>query len=418
MTRSRSTSRSVGLGRPEVIPSCRTSPASPSSSSVSPWRRGTRSVVRRQPKRPHRWRRPSRCNRLGTDPSRRNGYTYTDPYRRPPKRQVNIATDMQRSVVTSIHRCDRCGGVVSSSTIVVFTSDNRAEKFSWPDGGTSPFRGEKGLGWEGCFRTPFLIRWPGRIPGGQVLNGIMSLEDVVPTIMAAVGVPDVKEQLLEGSQAGDKQFRIHLDGYNQLPYLTGEVDESPRHEFYYCGERELYAIRYNNWNVHFQTKDYWFAGALVRPTMPKPANLRVDSFNSTWTPRPFRCAAARSWGPCCPPRRSSSNAAPRSTTSRPAKPRPGSTRKRSSKRSSRPPPNAKATDSNAPTRARAQFPCCAHRPHGRAADGRRDTARDPDPRGNSGCQHQPRQHHHHHHAPGPPRRSARGDLSQDASISS
>jgi arylsulfatase A-like enzyme len=167
---------------------------------------------------------------------------------------------------------------IADNTIVVFTSDNGAEKFTWPDGGTTPFRGEKGLGWEGGFRTPFLIRWPGTIPGGQVLNEIMSLEDVVPTIMAAVGVPDVKEQLLDGYQAGDKQFRVHLDGYNQLPYLSGEVDESPRHEFFYYGELELYAIRYNNWKVHFQTKDDWFGGQAVRPTVPKPVNLRVDPF--------------------------------------------------------------------------------------------------------------------------------------------
>jgi arylsulfatase A-like enzyme len=100
----------------------------------------------------------------------------------------------------------------------------------------------------------------------------------VPTIMAAAGVPDVKEQLLDGFQAGDKHFRVHLDGYNQLAYLTGEVDESPRHEFFYYGERDLYAIRYNNWKVHFQTKDDWFAGALVQPTVPRPVNLRVDPF--------------------------------------------------------------------------------------------------------------------------------------------
>ena len=87
---------------------------------------------------------------------------------------------------------------IADNTIVVFTTDNGAEKFSWPDGGTSPFRGEKGLGWEGGFRAPFLIRWPGKIPAGQVLNGIVSLEDVVPTVMAAAGVPDVKEQLLDG----------------------------------------------------------------------------------------------------------------------------------------------------------------------------------------------------------------------------
>jgi arylsulfatase A-like enzyme len=167
---------------------------------------------------------------------------------------------------------------IADNTIVVFTSDNGAEKFSWPDGGTTPFRGEKGLGWEGGFRAPFVIRWPGKIPAGQVLNGIVSLEDVVPTIMAAAGVPDIKERLLDGYEADDKHFRVHLDGYNQLPYLTGESDESPRHEFFFYGEHNLFAIRYNNWKVHFETKDDWFAGATLQPTVPRPVNLRVDPF--------------------------------------------------------------------------------------------------------------------------------------------
>jgi arylsulfatase len=111
-----------------------------------------------------------------------------------------------------------------------------------------------------------------------VLNGIVSLEDAVPTLMAAAGVPDIKEQLLNGHKAGEKYFRVHLDGYNQLPYLTGEADESPRHEFHYYGEHELFALRYNNWKVHFQVKDDWFAGALLRPTITRPVNLRVDPF--------------------------------------------------------------------------------------------------------------------------------------------
>jgi arylsulfatase A-like enzyme len=126
--------------------------------------------------------------------------------------------------------------------------------------------------------VPFVMRWPGRIPPGQVLNGIVSLEDVVPTIMAAAGVPDVKEQLLQGYEAGDKHFRVHLDGYNQLPYFKGETDESLRDEFFYYGEHELYAIRYRNWKVHFQVKDDWFAGQSMRPTVPRPVNLRVDPF--------------------------------------------------------------------------------------------------------------------------------------------
>lgn len=167
---------------------------------------------------------------------------------------------------------------INDNTIVIFTTDNGAEKFSWPDGGTSPFRGEKGLGWEGGFRAPFVMRWPGKIPAGQVLNGIFSLEDVVPTVMAAAGVPDVKEKLLMGYNAGDKTYKVHLDGYNQLPYLSGQSQDSARHEFFYYGEANLYAIRVNDWKIHFQTKDNWFAGQAVTPTVPQPVNLRADPF--------------------------------------------------------------------------------------------------------------------------------------------
>jgi arylsulfatase len=96
---------------------------------------------------------------------------------------------------------------IADNTVVVFATDNGAEKFTWPDGGTSPFRGEKGLGWEGGFRAPLATRWPGKIKPNQVLNGLISLEDIVPTIMAAAGVPDIKDRLLEGYQAGDKHPR-------------------------------------------------------------------------------------------------------------------------------------------------------------------------------------------------------------------
>ncbi len=167
---------------------------------------------------------------------------------------------------------------IAEDTIVIFTTDNGAEKFSWPDGGTSPFRGEKGLGWEGGFRAPFLIRWPGHIPSGQVLNGIFSLEDVLPTLLAAAGLPDVKDKLLAGHQAGEKYFKVHLDGYNQLPYLSGETEESARNEFFYYGEHDLFAVRYRNWKIHFQVKDDWFTGQLKRSTVPMPVNLRVDPF--------------------------------------------------------------------------------------------------------------------------------------------
>jgi arylsulfatase A-like enzyme len=167
---------------------------------------------------------------------------------------------------------------IGDDTIVIFTTDNGAEKFTWPDGGTTPFRGEKGLGWEGGFRVPFLLRYPDKIPPGQVLNDIVSLEDVVPTVVAAAGVPDVKERLLEGYQAGEKHFKVHLDGYDQLPYFSGESPKSPRDEFFYYGEHNLFALRFRNWKIHFQVKDDWFAGTTVTPTVPQPVNLRNDPF--------------------------------------------------------------------------------------------------------------------------------------------
>ena len=175
---------------------------------------------------------------------------------------------------------------IADNTIVIFTTDNGAEKFTFPDGGNTPFRGEKGTGFEGGFRVPFGIRWPGKIPAGQVLNGIFSLEDVVPTMLAAAGKPDIKEKLLDGYQAGDKQFRVHLDGQNQLAYLMGDVDESPRPGFFYYGETELFAIRVRNWKIHFQYKEEWF-GESHQLTMPKVVNLRVDPFEQLMEAPPY-----------------------------------------------------------------------------------------------------------------------------------
>jgi len=167
---------------------------------------------------------------------------------------------------------------IADNTLVIFTTDNGAEKFTWPDGGTSPFRGEKGLGWEGGFRVPFMIRWPGRIKAGQVINGITSHEDVLPTVLAAAGVPDIVERCRAGYTAGEKTFKVHLDGYNQLPYLTGAEKESARREFIYYGESQLFAVRFRNWKVHFQIKDNWFKGSTIQTTVPQPVNLRADPF--------------------------------------------------------------------------------------------------------------------------------------------
>jgi arylsulfatase len=175
---------------------------------------------------------------------------------------------------------------IADNTIVVFTTDNGAEKMTFPDGGNTPFRGEKGTGWEGGYRVPFGIRWPAEIEGSQVLTGIFSLEDVVPTILAAAGRADVREKLLDGYQAGEKNFRVHLDGQNQLPYLTGESDESARIGFFYYGETELFAIRVGDWKIHFLTKDEWF-GESKSLTMPKVVNLRIDPFEQLMEAPPY-----------------------------------------------------------------------------------------------------------------------------------
>jgi arylsulfatase len=104
---------------------------------------------------------------------------------------------------------------------------------TWPDGAMTPFRSEKNTNWEGAFRVPEMVRWPGHIPAGIVLNGIVSHMDWLPTFLAAAGEPAIREKLLDGYEAGDKTFRVHLDGYDLLPYLTGETEESPRIEFFY-----------------------------------------------------------------------------------------------------------------------------------------------------------------------------------------
>jgi Arylsulfatase A and related enzymes len=107
---------------------------------------------------------------------------------------------------------------------------------TWPDGGMIPFRGEKNTNWEGGYRVPMMVRWPGHIQPGQVSNVIISQEDWLPTLLAAAGEPDIKEKLLAGDKVGDKTFKVHLDGYNFLPYLTGQTKESPRKEFFYFSD--------------------------------------------------------------------------------------------------------------------------------------------------------------------------------------
>ena len=145
---------------------------------------------------------------------------------------------------------------IEENTIVIFGTDNGAEIIFWPDGGMTPFRGEKATTWEGGFRAPCLVKWPGKIKPGQVSNAIFSGEDWLPTFLAAAGEPDVKEKLLKGHSANGKKFKVHLDGYNQLPLLTGETTESARKEiFYFDDDGSLNAFRYGRWKMHFKIQE-------------------------------------------------------------------------------------------------------------------------------------------------------------------
>jgi arylsulfatase A-like enzyme len=170
------------------------------------------------------------------------------------------------------------------NTIVMYTSDNGAEKFSWPDGGNSPFRNEKNSNWEGAYRVPCVMRWPGVIKPGSVFNDIFAHEDMLPTLMAASGVPDVKEQLLKGMKVGDKTFKVHLDGYNLTDALAGKTP-SPRKEFFYFGDNgSLVALRFNQWKIVFQEQRAVGLKVWSEPfttlRRPKLFNLRTDPFET------------------------------------------------------------------------------------------------------------------------------------------
>lgn len=163
---------------------------------------------------------------------------------------------------------------IADDTIVIFTADNGPETLTWPDGGTTPFHGEKGTTWEGGFRVPAIARWPGHFPAGVVANGIFDGMDWMPTLVAAAGGPaDLPARLLKGFEG----YKVHLDGYNQLPFLKGEVP-SQRHEvFYYSGTR-LQAVRYNDWKAHFVVQNHGWAGPAEALNAPLLYNLRRDPY--------------------------------------------------------------------------------------------------------------------------------------------
>ena len=142
---------------------------------------------------------------------------------------------------------------IANDTIVIYSTDNGPHMNSWPDGAMTWFRSEKNTNWEGAFRVPCMIRWPGRIKSGQISHEIVSALDWCPTLLAAAGDPDVKQKLLTGYQAAGKTFKVHLDGYNQLPYLTGQQEKSARPYFiYFNDDADLVAMRFANWKVAFE----------------------------------------------------------------------------------------------------------------------------------------------------------------------
>ena len=166
---------------------------------------------------------------------------------------------------------------IEDNTIVLYTTDNGNELMFWPDGGYAPFHGEKGTTWEGGFRVPCLIKWPGRIQPGTELNGIQSMEDLYVTLAAAAGLPNLKQDLLTGYKMGDTTYKVHLDGYNQVDYWTGKTDKSARREMFYYDETDLMAIRVDAWKMHIGVKrDGTWWDEKVFPSVPYVFNLLMD----------------------------------------------------------------------------------------------------------------------------------------------
>ena len=169
---------------------------------------------------------------------------------------------------------------IADNTIVIYSTDNGAETVTWPDGGITPFYGEKGTTYEGGMRVPCLVRWPGVIKPGTIINDIMSQEDWMPTLVHAAGVPGIVENLKKGHQANDKDWKVHLDGYDCLPFFKEEVKKAPRDTVYYFGQGgELNAIRWNDWKVSFAyIKGNIAQGVRFTPNWPIITNLRADPY--------------------------------------------------------------------------------------------------------------------------------------------
>jgi arylsulfatase A-like enzyme len=169
---------------------------------------------------------------------------------------------------------------LDENTIVMFTTDNGTENFTWPDGGQTPFAGGKGTVLEGGFRSPCIVRWPGKVPPGKVENGIFSGMDWFPTFVAAAGNPNIADELKSGKQLGDRTYKVHLDGYNQMDLITGK-GPSNRHEIFYFAEGTLGAVRVNDYKYRFVDQPNGWLGGTVKVDWPILVNLRLDPFERT-----------------------------------------------------------------------------------------------------------------------------------------
>jgi len=194
----------------------------------------------------------------------------------------DVMIDHDKNVGTVLKKLDDLG--LADNTILLYSTDNGPHMNSWPDAAMTPFRNEKNSNWEGAYRVPAMVRWPGKIKPGSVSNDIMSHMDWLPTLLAAAGVPDVKEKLLKGYKAGDRTYKVHLDGYNFLPYLSGKEPKSPREEFFYFSDDgDLTGLRYDNWKVVFAqqrapgTLAIW-GEPFVKTRIPWLFNLRMDPY--------------------------------------------------------------------------------------------------------------------------------------------
>ena len=197
-------------------------------------------------------------------------------------------TEADDDVGELLNKLDELG--IADNTIVIYSTDNGAEAFSWPDGGTTPFRGEKATTWEGGFRVPAVVRWPGVVKPGTVINGIFSHQDWLPTFLAAAGEPDIKEKLLKGHEADGKTFKVHLDGYDQAALLKVEGPSERKEIFYITDDGDLSAVRYTKWKIVFlQQKatgfDVW-REPFIPVRFPYLVDLRADPFEAAMIPGP------------------------------------------------------------------------------------------------------------------------------------